>query len=358
MKDMKIREEETTVQSARRVLDIEAAAVSGLSRKVGAEFTAAVELILAATGRVVVTGMGKSGIICKKIASTLSSTGTPAFFLHPSEGVHGDIGMLMKDDVVIAVSNSGRTDELVRIVPIIKRMGVKMIALTGDAASTLAGAADVVLDVGVKEEACLLGLAPTASTTATLAMGDALAVVLLEKRGFREEDFALLHPAGHLGVKLLRVADLMHRGEAIPLVAESATVGEALQEMTAKRFGITGVARARSRSGGAGDDVARLVGVMTDGDLRRALEGGGDLLTKKIGEVMSTHPKMIEEDLLAEAALKMMERFSITAVFVTGRGQAGGPGEGARRVSQDEGGAGGPVVGIIHMHDLLKAGVV
>jgi arabinose-5-phosphate isomerase len=303
-----------------------------------------VEIILSAKGKVVVTGMGKSGIICKKIASTLSSTGTPAFFLHPSEGVHGDIGMLMKNDVVIAVSNSGKTDELVRILPIIKRMGVKMIAMTGDTGSTLARAADVTLDVGVREEACPLGLAPTASTTACLAVGDAIAVALLERRGFREDDFASLHPAGSLGRRLIKVADLMHTGESVPLVCESASMGEAIKEMTAKRLGITGIV----------DGEGALIGAVTDGDLRRALEGGGDILARMAVDVMSRGPKLIGENLLAEAALKVMEEFSITAVFVTGR-PAGESPEGSND-GRDEGA--GRVVGIIHLHDLLKAGVV
>ncbi|MFQ5587148.1 MAG: SIS domain-containing protein, partial [Thermodesulfobacteriota bacterium] len=297
-----------TVQTARRVLDIEAGAVADLAERVGEEFARAVDLILSVTGKVVVTGMGKSGIICKKIASTLSSTGTPAFFLHPSEGVHGDIGMLMKNDVVIAVSNSGKTDEIARVLPIIKRMGVKMIAMTGNRDSVLAKAGDVVLDVGVREEACLLGLAPTASTTACLAMGDAIAVALLERRGFREEDFALLHPAGSLGRRLLKVADLMHRGEAIPLVGENASMGDVIKEMTAKRLGITGVI----------DGEGRLVGAVTDGDLRRALMRKGDILEKGVREVMGRTPQVIGEAHLAEAALKTMEEFSITALFVTG----------------------------------------
>lgn len=333
-----------TVQIAKRVLDIEAGAVADLAKRVGSEFAEAVEIILSAKGKVVVTGMGKSGIICKKIASTLSSTGTPAFFLHPSEGVHGDIGMLMKNDVVIAVSNSGKTDELVRILPIIKRMGVKMIAMTGGTGSTLARAADVTLDVGVREEACPLGLAPTASTTACLAVGDAIAVALLERRGFREDDFASLHPAGSLGRRLIKVADLMHTGESVPLVRESASMGEAIKEMTAKRLGITGIV----------DGEGVLIGAVTDGDLRRALEGGGDILARMAVEVMSSEPKLIGENLLAEAALKVMEEFSITAVFVTGR-PAGESPEGSND-GRDEGA--GRVVGIIHLHDLLKAGVV
>ncbi len=333
-------ETDKTIQIARRVLDIEAEAVAGLSERLGDEFTRAVEIILSATGKVIVTGIGKSGIICKKIASTLSSTGTPAFFLHPSEGVHGDIGMLMRNDVIIAVSNSGETDELVKILPIVKRMGIKMIAMTGDIKSTLARAGDVALDVGISEEACPLGLAPTASTTACLAMGDAIAVALLERRGFQKEDFALLHPAGTLGRGLLKVADLMHKGEEIPLVRMDANMKDAILEMTAKRLGITGVV----------DESRRLVGIITDGDLRRALEVKGNILDSTIADVMTRRPKVIGNDLLAEAAMKKMEEHSITALFITDTAIPDS--------SVQKGEVGGEVVGIIHLHDLLKAGVV
>ncbi len=317
------------IRTAMRVLQIEAEAVSALAERLGDGFTRAIDLILASRGRVVVTGIGKSGVICKKIAATLSSTGTPAFFLHPAEGMHGDIGMLMRDDTVIAVSNSGETDELIKILPVIKRMGIKMVAMTGSMGSTLAKAGDVVLDVGVREEACPLGLAPTASTTACLAMGDALAVALLERRGFREEDFALLHPAGSLGRRLRVVADLMHTGSDVPLVGTDINLKGAIFEITAKRLGITGVVDGRER----------LVGAITDGDLRRALEANVDMLSSSVADVMTVDPKTIEENELAEAALKKMEIHSITALFVT-RGPE-------KRV-----------VGVIHLHDLLKAGVV
>jgi arabinose-5-phosphate isomerase len=261
----------------------------------------------------------------------MASTGTPAFFLHPAEGIHGDLGMLMKGDVVIAVSNSGKTDEIVRILPVIKRMGLPLIAMTGNPASALARAADVLLNISVREEACPLGLAPTASTTATLAMGDALAVALLDRRGFREEDFALFHPGGALGKKLLlRVEDLMHAGEEIPLTGVSTPLKEALFEITSKKLGITGVQ----------NDVRELVGVFTDGDLRRTMEKGSDILDWPIAKVMTRHPKRILRDSLAAKAVQMMEQHSITSLFVFDSENSSVP------------------VGIIHLHDLLKAGVV
>jgi arabinose-5-phosphate isomerase len=317
-----------TIETARRVLEIEAASVAALSGRLGEGFVRAVEAILSVTGKVVVSGMGKSGIICQKIASTLASTGTPAFFLHPAEGVHGDLGMLMRNDILLAVSNSGETGELTRIIPVVKRMGIKLIAMTGNMDSTLARHGDIALDVGVKEEACPLGLAPTASTTACLAMGDALAVALLERKGFRAEDFAFLHPGGAIGKRLVKVDSLMRAGDRMPVVRSGARMKDAIAEMTAKRMGLTGVFR--------GTD---LVGVITDGDLRRAISGGGEILERSIEDVMSGDPKMISSEALAEAALRMMEEHSITAIFV-----------------RDE--AIGRVVGVVHMHDLLKAGVV
>ena len=323
-----------SIQTAKRVLNIEADAISGLAKRLDSNFSRAISLILNSSasggGKVIITGIGKSGLICKKIAATFASTGTPAFFLHPAEGVHGDLGMLMKGDVVIAVSNSGETEEIMRILPLIKRMGVKLIAMTGDVNSNLAKAGDVVLDIGVEQEACPLGLAPTASTTAALAMGDALAVALLEKKGFKQEDFALLHPAGSLGKKLLKIDELMHTGENIPLVNINASMKQAILEITAKRLGITGVI----------DKAGRLVGVITDGDLRRALEKRGDILKNKVKDVMTKNPKKIEKGSLAESALKMMEDYSITTLFVYGGKE------------EDK------VAGIVHLHDLLKAGVV
>ena len=323
-----------SIQTAKRVLNIEADAISGLAKRLDSNFSTAIDLILNSSasggGKVIITGIGKSGLICKKIAATFASTGTPAFFLHPAEGVHGDLGMLMKGDVVIAVSNSGETEEIVRILPLIKRMGVKLIAMTGDVNSNLAKAGDVVLDIGVEQEACPLGLAPTASTTAALAMGDALAVALLEKKGFKQEDFALFHPAGSLGKRLLKIDELMHTGENIPLVNINASMKQAILEITAKRLGITGVI----------DKAGRLVGVITDGDLRRALEKRGDILKNKVKDVMTKNPKKIEKGSLAESALKMMEDYSITTLFVYGGKE------------EDR------VTGIVHLHDLLKAGVV
>ena len=319
------------IDAAKRVLKIEAEAVLALAERIDGNFTEAVGMVLACRGRLVITGMGKSGLICQKIAATMASTGTPALFLHPAEGIHGDLGMLMKGDVVIAVSNSGETEEITRILPVIKRMGLPLITMSGNPRSTLAKAGDVFLDISIKEEACPLGLAPTASTTATLAMGDALAVALLLQRGFREEDFALFHPGGALGKRLLlRVEDLMHQGEALPMVAEEVPLKEALFEITSKKLGITGV---------AGRDGS-LVGVFTDGDLRRAIAQGFEVLNRPIGEVMSRNPKRILRSNLAAKGLQKMEEHSITSLFVFETNDSRQP------------------VGIIHLHDLLKAGVV
>jgi arabinose-5-phosphate isomerase len=330
------------VERARRVLEIEAEAVRALVDRVGPELERAVEVLAQTPGKVVVTGLGKSGIIARKIAATLASTGTPAFFVHAGEGVHGDLGMVVKGDSVIAVSYSGETREILAMLPLFKRRGSPVVALSGVLDSTLARSAEVVIDVSVREEACPLALAPTASTTATLAMGDALALVLMERRGFREEDFAFLHPAGSLGRKLMRVEDLMHRGEDMPIVAETATLREAIHEMTAKRLGHTGVVSA----------VGQLVGVLSDGDLRRALESRGVVLEVSVRELLHRDPKTIREhelgadrgvltigaQALGAEALAVMERHSITALFIID----------AKRRPQ----------GIIHLHDLLRAGVV
>lgn len=318
------------VEEAKRVIRVEAEALLALAESLNGEFAKAVDLIISAQGRVVVTGMGKSGIICQKIASTFSSTGTPAFFLHPAEGIHGDLGMIMKGDVVIAVSNSGETEEVIRILPVIKRIGAKLISMSGNSGSTLAKAADIFLEIAIKEEACPLGLAPTASTTATLAMGDALAVALLVTRGFKAEDFALFHPGGALGKKLiLRVEDLMHSGDAVPLVSEDVLMKEALFVITSRGLGITGVV----------DAQGSLRGVITDGDLRRALEKGADILNATAGQLMSRNPKRITAEDLAAKALQRMEEHSITSLFVFSDSSADQP------------------VGIIHLHDLLKAGL-
>ena len=318
------------IEEAKKVIRIEADALMALADSIDGEFERAVDLILASHGRVVVTGMGKSGLIGQKIASTMASTGTPAFFLHPAEGIHGDLGMIMKGDVVIALSNSGETDEVLRILPVIKRLGASLIAMTGNPGSTLSRTGDVFLDVSVKEEACPLGLAPTASTTAALAMGDALAVALLLKRGFRAEDFALFHPGGALGKKLiLRVDDLMHTGDAVPLVTSDTPMREALFTITSKGLGITGVT----------DAEGSLIGVITDGDLRRALGKGADILNCSAGNLMTSKAKRINRGELAARALQQMEQFSITSLFVFEGDETSQP------------------VGILHLHDLLKAGI-
>jgi arabinose-5-phosphate isomerase len=319
------------LEAARKVLRIEAAAVTALTNRINGEFVRAVEMILACSGRVVITGMGKSGLICQKIAATMASTGTPALFLHPAEGVHGDLGMVAKGDVVIAVSNSGETEELTRILPVIKRMGLPLIAMAGKPDSTLARAGDVFLDISVKEEACPLQLAPTASTTATLAMGDALAVALLLERGFQEEDFALYHPGGALGKRLLlRVDDLMHGAEAMPLVELDTPLKDALYEISSKKLGITGVVDARGA----------LIGVFSDGDLRRTIEQGVELLHRPISEFMNRQPKRILRANLAAKALQRMEEHAITSLFVFESESDYVP------------------VGVIHLHDLLRAGVM
>ncbi|MBT1071027.1 KpsF/GutQ family sugar-phosphate isomerase [Pelotalea chapellei] len=315
---------------ARRVIRTEAEALLVLADRIDTSFEKSVELILAATGRVVVSGMGKSGLIGQKIASTMASTGTPALFLHPAEGIHGDLGMIMKGDVVIAISNSGETEELLRILPVIKRLGAHLIGMSGNPSSTLARSSDVFLDVSVKEEACPLGLAPTASTTATLAMGDALAVSLLVQRGFKAEDFAIFHPGGSLGKKLfLRVEDLMHSGDALPLVAEDTLMKDVLFVISAKRMGVTGVI----------DGAGYLRGVITDGDLRRALEKGLEIFGQRAGELMKLNPRRIKRDELAAAALQVMEQHSITSLFVFENDSCCTP------------------CGIVHLHDILRAGI-
>ena len=319
------------IETAKRVLQIEAAAVLALQSRIDGAFSQAVRMILDCHGKVVVTGMGKSGLICQKIAATMASTGTPTFFLHPAEGIHGDLGMLSKGDVVIAVSYSGETEEVRRILPVIKRMGLPLIAASGNPKSTLGIAGDVHLDISVVEEACPLGLTPTASTTATLAMGDALAVTLLDKRGFKAEDFALFHPGGSLGKKLLlRVDDLMHVGNDIPLVSLETLLRDALFEITSKQLGVTGVV----------DAQGALVGVFTDGDLRRIMEKGLESLQQPIHQVMSISPKRILRRNLAAKALQMMEKHSITSLFVFEDEQGKAP------------------IGVVHLHDLLKSGVV
>lgn len=327
MKPMPKPKKDQAIETARRVLKIEAEAVSLLREKVDVNFTKAVRMILSTPGKVVLTGIGKSGIVCQKIASTLASTGTSAFFLHPAEGAHGEMGVIAKNDILIAVSNSGESEEIIKMLPAVKRLGVKLVAMTGRKNSTLARHADVPIDIGVKKEACPMGLAPTASTTAALAMGDALAVALLTARGFKKEDFAMLHPAGHLGWRLTAIREFMRTGEEIPSVTTRTHMRDAILEMSAKRLGITGVLEGKRR----------LAGVITDGDLRRALEKGINVFEKTAGEVMTKNPKTIREDSLLEAAIKKMEDHAITVLFVCNRK--------------------GDVTGIVHMHDLIKEGM-
>ncbi len=311
------------------VIETEAAAVAALAPRINGAFTTACRHMLACAGRVVVIGMGKSGHIGSKIAATLASTGTPAFFVHPGEASHGDLGMITPGDVVLALSNSGETSEIITILPLIKRMGAPLIAMTGKPDSTLAREADVNLDVSVAKEACPLGLAPTASTTAALAMGDALAVALLEARGFTANDFALSHPGGSLGRRLLlHVSDIMHSGARIPQVVRSASLRDALFEMTAKGLGMTAVV----------DEAGQVVGVFTDGDLRRTLDRGVDVRTGLVTEVMTSGGVSITPERLAAEALKLMEDRKINALLVV---------DGAGRL-----------VGALNMHDLLRAGVV
>lgn len=313
----------------RAVLELEAESVAALAGRLGREFTAACHLLLGCRGRIVVTGMGKSGHIASKIAATLASTGSPAFFVHPGEASHGDLGMITRDDVVLALSNSGETAELLTILPLIKRLGVPLVALTGRPGSTLAQAADANLDVSVAKEACPLGLAPTSSTTAALAMGDALAVALLESRGFTSDDFARSHPSGTLGRRLLlRVDDLIHTGSDMPRVAPGTPLPQALMEMTRKGLGMTVI---------AGDDGV-VAGIFTDGDLRRALDRDIDLRQVTVDEVMSRKPRSIAMGALAAEALESMQTNRINALLVLD--------------------ADGSLSGIVSMHDLLRAGVV
>ena len=319
------------MKEAKRVLNIEAQSILDLVERIDENFSRAVELLYDCKGKVVLMGMGKSGLVGRKISSTFASTGTPSFFLHPAEGLNGDFGMLSKEDVIIAISNSGETRELLEVLPLIKRYGNRLVTFTGSLNSSLAKAGDVNLDIHVKEEACPLNLAPTASTTATLALGDALAIAVMGKRDFKEEDFAILHPGGTLGKRLLlKVEDLMHVGKAFPMVSGKTLMKDAIFEITSKRLGVTGVC----------NSDGHLVGVITDGDLRRALEKFSDLLYRKASEVMTKNPKWIEKESLAAEAVQKMEEYSITSLFVFNK-------------------AGDKVpVGIIHLHDLLKAGVV
>lgn len=298
---------EQALALARKTLEIEAAAVLGLAGRVGSELAQAVLLLLLCRGRVVVMGMGKSGHIGRKIAATLASTGTPAMFVHPAEASHGDLGMITALDVVLAISNSGESEELTAILPMLSRLGVPLIAITGGGQSTLAKHARVTLDSSVAREACPLNLAPTASTTAQLALGDALAVALLDARGFKEEDFARSHPGGALGRKLLtHVGDVMRRGDAVPQVRPETPFTELMREMSAKGLGVSAVV----------DDSRHVLGIFTDGDLRRLVEKGVDLRSSRAGDVMHAHPRTVQADSLAVEAVALMEQYSITSVLV------------------------------------------
>ncbi|MGH9441064.1 MAG: KpsF/GutQ family sugar-phosphate isomerase [Thermoanaerobaculia bacterium] len=315
------------LDSARKVLRIEADSVREQIENLGPEFESAILTLHSCQGRVIVTGMGKSGIIAQKVAATLASTGTPAFFLHPAEATHGDLGMIVKGDVVVALSYSGETEEILRLLEFLKRLEIPLISMTGDPSSTLARAATHSISVAISREACPLNLAPTASTTAMLAMGDALAMALSEKRGFREEDFAALHPGGKLGKKFLRVGDLMRRHDRIPRVEQETTMSKAIHEMSAKMMGITAVV----------DREGRLEGTISDGDLRRLLEGDPGLLGKTAGECAHRPARTIDETEFASAALHEMEQSKITSLFVT---------NGA-----------GKLTGALHLHDLWGVGL-
>jgi arabinose-5-phosphate isomerase len=321
--------DQALIDLGRQALQVEIDGLLAQLPRLGAEFARACRICLECKGRVVVTGMGKSGHIGGKIAATLASTGTPAFFVHPGEASHGDVGMIVREDAVIALSNSGETDEILIIVPVLKRLGVPLIALTGDPRSTLAEAATVHLDIGVPAEACPLNLAPTASTTAALAVGDALAVALLGARGFTEQDFARSHPAGNLGRRLLlHIDDVMRKGEGIPKVSENTLLIEGLLEMSRKGLGMTTVV----------DPAGRLLGIFTDGDLRRALDRKIDVHKTKMAEVMTRHPKSVPPGLLAAEAVNVMQNHSITSLVV---------------VDADS-----RVQGALNIHDLMRAGIV
>lgn len=322
-------EEFDFIQSGKRVIEIETAATTALLQRIDHTFQKACEIILQCKGRVIITGMGKSGHIGNKIAATLASTGTPSFFVHPGEASHGDLGMITGDDVVIGISNSGKTDEVLSIVPLIKRKGAPLISMAGDNSSPLATQADVHLDISVEQEACSLGLAPTSSTTATLVMGDALAVALLEARGFTADDFALSHPGGSLGRRLLLlVENIMHTGDKVPTIQQGVTISHALLEMSSKGLGMTGIV----------NNDKKLMGIFTDGDLRRMLDQGMDIQTTLIEDVMSKSPKTIQPHILAVEALNLMDSSKVTALMVTDKN--------------------GVPVGALNMHDLLRAGVV
>ena len=312
---------------ARKVLETEAAAILALVERLDDRFDAAVQLLRNCKGRVILTGMGKSGIICRKIAATLTSTGTASFFLHPAEAVHGDLGAIQSDDVVVALSNSGEIAELLQLLETIKRLGAKLIAITGAGGSTLAQAADVALDCSVTEEACPMNLVPTASTTAALALGDALAMTLLVDKGFRQDDFASLHPGGKLGKRLMRVEALMHGGAQCPIVRGNTRMRDVIYEMSSKGLGMTCV---------VGGEDEELLGIITDGDLRRRMERGGEILDLTAGEVMTRHPVTVPRSTLAAEALNILEQRKITSIVVAENGEPS------------------RVAGVLHLHDLWR----
>lgn len=317
------------IEQAKKVLKIEAEAITELSKRINSEFDRAIELLSRCSGRVIVTGMGKGGIIGEKISATMASTGTPSLFLHSAEAIHGDLGRVTKDDIILAISNSGETEELIRLLPIIKKIGIHLIAMTGNTRSTLAKHSDVVLDVSVKKEACPLGLAPTASTTVTLAMGDAIAVCLLEKKGFKERDFAFYHPGGALGKRLLlKVEDIMRKGAANPVVGENELVRDVLFDITSARAGAASIV----------DKKGRLLGIFTDGDLRRHLKEDDRLVLKKIKDVMTKNPTTILKDCLASEALRILKEKRIDELPVV---------DSKFRP-----------IGMLDVQDLLKAGLV
>ena len=319
----------TSLELARKVLKIEASAILALLDRLDGAFERAVQLLFECRGRVIVTGMGKSGIICRKIAATLSSTGTSAWFLHPAEATHGDLGAIREDDVVVALSHSGETEELLRLLESIRRIGARLIAMTGHPGSTLGRAADVTLDCSIAEEACPMNLVPTASTTAALALGDALAMTLLVRKGFREEHFASLHPGGKLGKRLMRVEHVMNGGDLAPRVPGAARMPEIIHEMSSKRLGMTTVVDARGR----------LAGIFTDGDLRRLfMSRPQDVLTLSAGEVMTANPVTVRRDMLAVEALRIMETHKITSVIVVGDDAT--------------------VEGVVHLHDLWRTQMI
>ena len=325
---MNDRDPGVSLETAKRVLESEADAIRDLAGRVGESFLRALELAAACPGKIVVTGLGKSGIICKKIAATLSSTGSPAIFMHASDALHGDCGLMTGRDMVLAVSKSGETAEILQLVNVAKRLGLPVVSMAGERDSTLARVADVFLDVSVPEEACPLGLAPTTSTTAALAMGDALAMALLQRKGFGKEDFAAFHPGGSIGKKLMRVDELMHRGDAIPRVLESTPMPDVIYEMSRKSLGMTVVT----------DGQGVLCGIISDGDLRRLLQKSGDPLRLSAGQAMTRNPKTIAPEALAASALSQMEAMRITSLVVVDSGRK--------------------VVGVIHLHDLWRTELI